>query len=301
MKKIILFLQFIMLSLAGFSQSDIRINNYWENLYYINPAAISDEYGAVFSMAARKQWFGVPGSPNTLFASGTMYVDKMQTQFGMKFYADEIGYTHISNVSLSYSYLVVLDPYWNLDLGLAAGFQNLSYDLSQVNSATIDDPAFLTHLIKTNNYNFDVGAQLTNKTLTVGISGQNLLSIFFVENKLQTNTNFLYAKYRKKTNQAVDMQYGMSAIQYGSALQMEFSVMSYFKQYQHPDVFQAGLFYRTRNEMGAMLGLNLGDNLHLWYSYDFNVGGLQSNFVGTHELMLVLKLNKVPECVNCAK
>ena len=298
-KKFILFFLFVCVSLLGFSQSNIRINNYWENPYYINPAAIDDDYAAVISMAARKQWFGIPGSPSTFFVAGTTYIDQMQTQFGLKLFSDQIGYTTITNASLSYAYSVVLDPDWRLHLGLAASFQSLSYDLTKIvwspNSETTD----ISHLLKQNNYNFDVGAQLTNKTLTVGLSAQNLLSIFFAENNLQTNANFLYAKYRKKTNQAVDMQYGASAIQYGSALQMEFSITSYFKYYNQPDIFQAGLFYRTRGDMGVLLGMNLGSNLHLWYSYDFNVGGLRTSFIGTHELMLVWKLNKVPGCLTC--
>jgi len=299
MKKVVLLFLFILVCLLGFTQSSIRINSSLENPYYINPAAIDDDYAAVFSMAARKQWFGLSGSPSTFYAAGTGYIDKMQTQFGMKAYADQIGYTHISNISLSYAYSVELDPYWRLHLGLAASFQNLSYDLTQVNPETLDDPAFLTHLLKQNNYNCDLGAQLTNKTLTIGLSGQNIFSIFFNENKLQTNANFLYAKYRKKTNQAVDMQYGVTAIQYGSALQMEFSITSYFKAYQQPDLFQAGLFYRTRSDMGVLFGLNLGESMHLWYSYDFNVGGIRTSLIGTHELMLILKLNKRPDCLHC--
>jgi len=299
MKKVVFFFLFMLLFQLGFAQSSIRINNFLENPYYINPAAIDDDYAAVFSVAARKQWFGLSGSPSTFFASGTRYLDNMQTQFGLKVYADQIGYTHISNISFSYAYSVVLDPDWRLHLGLAASFQNLSYDLSQVNPETLDDQAFLTHLLKQNNYNCDLGAQLTNKTLTLGMSGLNIFSIFFNENKLQTNANFLYAKYRKKTNQAIDMQYGVSAIQYGSALQMEFSLTSYFKYYQQPDIFQAGLFYRTRNDMGVLLGLNLGESVHLWYSYDFNVGGIRTSLVGTHELMLVFKLDKRPDCLHC--
>lgn len=301
MKKVVLFFLLIIVSLLGFAQSNARINNYWENAYYINPAAIDDDFAAVISAVARKQWFGVPGAPNTFLGAGTVYFDNLHTQIGLKVFADEIGYTHVANASLSYAYSVTLDEWWRLHLGLAASFQSLSYDLLQVNPEALDDPTFITGLLKTNNYNVDLGAQLTNKTLTIGLSGQNIFSIFFKENKLQTNTNFLYAKYRKRTNQSVDIQYGVSAIQYGSALQMEFSITSYFKYYNQPDLFQAGLFYRTRSDMGVLLGVNLGNNLHLWYSYDYNVGGLQTSLIGTHEMMLVYKFDKIPGCINCGK
>ena len=95
----------------------------------------------------------------------------------------------------------------------------------------------------------------------------------------------------------VELRYGMSAIQYRGILQMEFSMLTCFKYYQMPELLQAGLFYRTRSEMGVLLGYNLSPQFHLWYSYDFNVGGLSRSAVGTHEIMLVYKMKKL--CPNC--
>ncbi len=277
MKRILCVFLLACVTLIGVAQSNVRINNYWENPYYINPAAINDAYGAVFSIAARKQWFGVPGAPSTFFAAGTSYLDKMQTQFGVKFFADEIGYTKISNASLSYAYSVTLHPQWRLHLGLAASFQNFSYDYNKINALSNTD-ALLNDLL---------------------ITTQNILSMFFEENKLQTNSNFLYAIYRNKTNLPIDMQYGVSAIQYGKATQMEISVSSFFKTYNGPDLFNVGLFYRTRSEMGILFGANIGESLHISYSYDYNVGRVLNNFIGSHELMLIFKLDKKQNCISC--
>ena len=286
-------------TLIGVAQSNVRINNYWENPYYINPAAINDAYGVVLSTAVRKQWFGVPGAPGSIFAAGTTYIDKMQTQFGIKFFADEIGYTKISNASLSYAYSVTLNPQWRLHLGLAANFQNFSYDYNQVNAVSIGDVLIDEMIMKSYNYNSDLGVQLKSKSVTVGISSQNILSMFFEENKLQTNSNFLYAIYRNKTNLPIDMQYGISAIQYANLTQMEFNITTFIKSYNGPDLFNIGLFYRTRSEMGVLLGVNLGENLNVSYSYDYNVGGVMNNFLGSHELMLIFKIDKKKHCINC--
>ena len=75
MKKLFIILMVNLLSLLVAAQSDIRLNNYWVNPQYINPASVYDKYQAVFSMAARKQWFGFPGAPSTLFATGTTYLE----------------------------------------------------------------------------------------------------------------------------------------------------------------------------------------------------------------------------------
>lgn len=292
MKKTIYILLLCFTPLLVIGQSNIRLNNYLENLYTINPAAIDDESAAVFSMAARKQWIGFQGAPSTVFATGTTYSDNLRAQFGVKIFDDKIGLVNTFNIGLSYAYSVKLQSNWDLHLGVAANYQNLSYDLSDLSSTTLNDPAFYSQLLKENNFNCDLGTQLTNKSLTIGLSSLNIFSLFFDENKLQTNSNFLYAKFHFKNSNPVNLQGGVTAIQFNRAFQMEFNLTSYFYSFHHKELFQVGMFYRTRSEMGALLGVNLGESLHAWYSFDYNVGGISRYTVGTHELMLVYKLEK---------
>jgi type IX secretion system PorP/SprF family membrane protein len=299
MNRLLFFILLICTFQLTSGQSNTRMNNYWDNTYYINPAAVNSKYAAVVSVVARKQWFGVDGAPTTFFASGTTYIDNLQTQFGIKVFADEIGYTRVSNFSLSYAYSVILNSDYRLNLGVAGSYQNLSYNQDEVDALTPDDPASFTRMNKTSNYNCDLGAEIKNKTLTLGISAQNIFSSFFDENKLQNNTNFLYAKYRKMTKEPVNVGFGAAAIQYNSILQMEFNITSYFNYNKVPDFFQAGLFYRTRTEMGGILGMNLNDALHLYYSYDFNVAGIRRGNTGSHEIMLVYTFEKSPRCTTC--
>jgi type IX secretion system PorP/SprF family membrane protein len=265
------------------------LNNFLENTYFINPAAIDDEASTTYSMVARKQWFGFPGAPATYFTSATNYINKYNTQIGCKIFDDKIGFTNTFNIAISYAYSVRLLSDWNLHLGLAASFQSLSYDLTDVNSTIVDDPTISSTLLKVNNFNSDLGIQLTNRHLTIGASSQNFFTLFFAENKLQTNTNFFYAKYRKQTYDPINLQLGVSGIQYNNMFQMEFNLTSYFKYYHQSDLFQVGLFYRTRSEMGALFGLNLGESLHLWYGVDFDVAGISRSSAGTHEIMLIYK------------
>ena len=292
MKRFMSILLFTFASILLVAQSNIRLNNYWDNTYYINPGSINDQYQAVFSLAARKQWLGFPGSPNTLFASATTYLNKIQTQFGVKVFADKLGYNTISNIALSYSYAAILNRDWQLNMGISGSFQCLSYDRAQVSLMTSDDPALYDNLLQQNNYNTDVGLELVNQSWKIGASGLNLLSLFYSENNLQINSNYLYAMYRKKTNHPVELQYGICGIHYGSLNQMEFNITTFFKLSEETDVFHIGLFYRTRTEMGLLTGCNLSESLQLSYSYDFNVSGISRSSVGTHELMLIYKLNK---------
>ena len=151
MKKLILTLSLKFMFVLMVAQSNIRLNNYWANLHYINPAAVYDKYMAVFSIAASKQWYGFSGAPTTFFGSATTYIDNMHSQIGLVLVQDKIGFTSTTSIDLSYAYSMQFQNNWQLHLGL--GLNNLSthYDLSQVNLITdVDNNAYL-HLKSENN------------------------------------------------------------------------------------------------------------------------------------------------------
>jgi type IX secretion system PorP/SprF family membrane protein len=296
MKHTVLFLAGL-IPLCMLGQSNMRINNYWANPYYINPAYINEKAPTTFSTVARKQWFGVPGAPSTIYGTATLWLDELNTQFGVKLLSDKIGLTQTTQVALSYAYALTLNQRWKLEAGIAASYQNLSYDLSMVEVDKPEISGFYSNLMNENFYNCDLGFQFTSKELVVGGSSQNFISLFYAENLHQITSNFLYGYYQRKNDEMIELRYGMSAIQYRGILQMEFSLLSCFKYYQVPELLQVGLFYRTRSEMGVLMGYNLTPQFHLWYSFDFNVGGLSRSSIGTHEVMLVYKLKKL--CKNC--
>lgn len=291
MKSIITILMLCFSVIGVVAQSSIRLNNYLENLYTINPGYIDNEADLTFSLAARKQWMGFPGAPTTFFATGTKFYQQLDTQLGLRILNDKIGFTNIFNASFSYAYNIHLNEKWQLDLGIAASYQNLSYDISELDAETTNNPAVYMRLLNTNNINTDLGAHLSNKIWSFGVSSQNIFSLFFEEDKLQTNTNFVYGKYLKKTDNWVDFQLGLTGIQYNKTLQMEFNCTAYIKPYMGSDLFQIGAIYRTRSELCGLVGINISPTLHLWYSFDWNINGISRNTIGTHELMLVYRLD----------
>ena len=293
------------MSLLILAQSNIRLNNYWGNAHYINPAAIYDKYLAVFSMAARKQWIGIEGAPMTYFGSGSVYLDNINTQLGLTAVQDQIGYSSITNLSFSYGYAIKLENDWQIHLGMGLNYQNLGYDNSQISLSSDYDPNLYQNLLTENNFNADIGFEVTNKSLRLGASSQNVFSMFTPQTTRQTNTNFIYARYRQNSMDFVNMGVGVCGIQYANFYQAEFNVTGYFKMNQtsgltdKPDLFDLGLFYRTGSEVGVILGFDITDNLHLSYSYDYNVGSLGRGSIGTNELMITLNLIREPMCHNC--
>jgi type IX secretion system PorP/SprF family membrane protein len=297
MKKLLLFITAIVMCNTAFTQSNIRLNNFWENFYYITPASINKQYFAVFSISTRKQWVEFDGAPTTFFASGTIYLDKLSTQFGMKIVEDKIGYTTTSNISISYAYVAMLNEYWRIHLGLAADFQTRDCDISKIIMDTPDDPTVYSNLAHKKNFNSDLGVELANKTYKIGAASQNIASLFDKkDNHQQVNTNFLYATYRDNEANAINLSAGLCGIKYDNLYQMEINMTAYFKSEQQTDLFHIGVLYRTPIEMGAIFGLNLGPSVYLSYSYNYTFSALNRSAAGSHELMLIYKIRRDPEC-----
>jgi len=305
MKKLIFLIIFNFMCLLVVAQSNIRLNNYWGNAHYINPASVYDKYLAVFSMTARKQWFGFTGAPSTFFASGTTYIDDLHTQFGLILVQDQIGYTATTNIDFSYAYAIMLERDWQLHLGMGLNYQSLNYDISKVRLITDDEPDIYEHLKTENSFNADIGIEFTNKSVKFGASSLNIFSVFSPENKLQPNTNFLYARYRENSDKLVNLGVGVCGIQYENFYQMEFNLTSYFKISErsglsdNPDLFDIGLFYRTQSEVGVILGFDITQAIHLSYSYDYHVRDISRSSYGTNELMITFNLQKKKLCHNC--
>jgi len=299
MKKTVLLLLLCFPTCMLRAQSNIRLNNDWNKTYIINPASISDQYLAEFNMACRQQWVGFTGAPTTLFASGSVYIDELYTQFGLKVMQDKIGFTSTTDIDLTYAYAMRFNNTWKLNLGLALSFQSLGYDVSEVQSPTSSDPTVINRLLNENNVNSDLGFEFTNKSYRLGFASQNVFSLFSNINKLFTNTNFMYATYKDTNHDFLNLGYGVCAIQYSKLLQMEFNLTGYFKATPTTNPFQVGLVYRTWSEVGLLFGFDFNHNLRASYSYDYNFSGISTNAFGTHELMLTYRLDKVFQCKNC--
>lgn len=282
------------------AQSNVRLTNIWDNLYSINPAYINNKYRGIIDIATKKQWMGFPGAASLYMFNGTLMLDKLNTQVGVKAYDDVIGYTHTSSFSASYAYAVNLNEDWRLHLGIAGVYQNLWYDMDKIRAESPTDPLIYEKLSHSNHYNADMGAELASKSWRIGASLKNAFSIFGNSSQELVNTNYLYATYRDfNEERQIDFGGGICGVQNKNLYQVEMSCTAYFKSINQNDIFQAGIFFRTPNEMGATGGFNINKSLFLSYSYDFNASGISRSASGTHEIMLVIRLNKSEECLTC--
>ncbi len=303
-----LMIRFLALLIAGFgmvltasAQSNIRINNYWENTYQINPGAVISEYQFVGSVAARKQWMNFPGAPMTEFMTFTAKLFTNRThatqigQLGIKVFHDRIGYTDQVCISPSYAYSARLSLRWVLNMGIAYKVQNYFYDFQKATTETSFDPAIENARQSWTENNADVGFELVSYNVLFGLSSVNIISLFVPDDGFESNTNFAYAMYKMKLDKTFSFASGLCLINNKNIVQAEVKLAVMAESHRFPDV-EIGGFFRTKNEFGLLMGMDLSDNLRLALSYDYNVSGIIHSSSGTPEAQLIWKFGKVKNC-----
>ena len=295
MRKILLML-IVFVSLEGMSQSNIRMTNYWDNAYQINPASVMRrKYLAEASLSYRNQWVGVDGAPKTLLATAATYVESLNSQFGLKVIQDEIGYTSLTDVSLSYSYVLDLDN-WMLNFGLAGTVSSFGYDKSKIDLGTVADPSVYNTIEDKTIIDSDLGFEANTENFRVGMVIQKMFNVFSANSTSQfyrnENANFLYVLYRSNNDKLFNFGYGLTAIQNVNLYQLEANFTTFIKYNYNSDPLQLGVAIRTGYQFGALLGLYIDDNLKLLYSYDMNFGTIGNLSKGTHEVMIRYRINR---------
>lgn len=281
------------------SQSHIRLNNFWNNGFSINPAAINDSYQNSVTVATRKQWLNFPGAPTAVYASGTMYLEDYYTQLGFRLMTERKGYTQATDINLAYAYALSLSNDFVINIGFSGSYQNFAYDRNMISFADDENNASIyENLLFKNSFNASLGVELVYNSLKLGYCSQNVFSIFSTENQLNLNTNMLYLFYKQRSANTTNFGVGASAFQYSDFFQAELNASMFYKRDAASNELQLGLFYRTMYEIGAIAGIDFG-KLKISYSFDYNLGQVFNHSYGTHEIMFTYNFKPSRQCKTC--
>lgn len=272
---------------------------YWENPYYISPASVNLDYRAFFSLAARKQWASFPGSPVTLFATGTLYWEDYRTQAGVKVLKDKIGYFNTLDLSLSYAYTLRIA--WNsfLNMGIAGAWQSQSVDRKEVEIENPDDPILGSERMRgLQEWNAHLGIEYVyDKKLIVGLAGQNLFSFFKSGPSIWGGMNAAYARYRTRSvERSYDLEFGLCVKQYEKDIQTDGMLSLYINRDRREEMLQFSLFGRSVGEAGFLVGVKLVSDLKFLCTYDYNFNAMKGLTGGSFEIMITYPIQRNSMC-----
>lgn len=288
--KYILTLTVVLLGLRSFGQQDPMYTQYMNQILSVNPAYAGAKGVTSASIIAREQWVGWEGHPSTQ----TIFVHSpMNNEMGIggSIINDEVGI--ISNTAIfgDYSYTITYPGERYLALGLKAGISFYRAALSSVDLGSGDpnDPAFATDVEGRFLPNAGVGVYYSSPDYYLGLAVPKLIANKITLQDVTTGTVsreqlhvFFMGGYVFDINRILKFKpYFMLRATPNAPLSVDITGQVVFI-----DKLWAGVTYRLGNSFGAMLQVQLNEQLKVGYAYDLTTTSMGDYNSGTHEIML---------------
>jgi type IX secretion system PorP/SprF family membrane protein len=253
----------------------------------------------------RNQWVNFPGAPKTFNLTAHSSFMKKRMGFGLMLNHDEIGSYKNEHIFGSYSYRILF-PKATLSMGIQAGVNLLGadYDLDLQDP---NDDSFNSALnsIKPN---FGFGLYYSKKNFFVGLSVPFILNNE-VASAAQTLLGgikearyyFLRSGLVHPLGRSGNVKVNPSILlrtQEGQPLSYDLNLAVIFY-----DVFSTGFSYRSSDSFITFIDLQLSEQIHFAYSYDWTTSTLNRFSAGTHEFMLNyrFKISSVHKNLECPR
>jgi type IX secretion system PorP/SprF family membrane protein len=294
-KKIVLGVLICVAGMESRAQFDAMFTQYMFNEMFINPAYAGTKEAMSATLLHRQQWVNFPGRPVTTAFSlhGPIMGNKMGA--GLSVLNERIGVLNRNLIYGSYAYRLKIDEKNTISLGLSGGLDN---QVNKLNDLKISDvagsgDAQFAGTPSASAPNFGMGVFYTNKKAFGGFSIPRLL-----DNDIKLNaqgstvkvtrftaarfTYYLTGGYLFDINDNLKLRStGMLKIVRNAPMQMDLTANLLID-----NIIWAGLSYRTKSSMSAIVGLQVNKQLLVSYSFDYTVNKIQAYSLGSHEIVL---------------
>lgn len=305
-------------SIFVFGQQEAQFTQYYNNPYYFNPAAGGMTKTIAMDFGYRRQWAGIEGTPQSLFATINSEISfdkrnvvlqkmKQDSLFGFsspknsvginknvvggQVFYDQIGPFAMTSAMASYAYHLRLTQKTMLSLGVSAGISNLGIRSNKVVLLDNDDSKYADFLANNANqtiFNLNAGIAFYGERFQFGVSSTQILQNDVVLDKVITQSQFkrhwyVYGMYDfllGNSDLSLEPHFLLQIVE-NSPLSFDIGTMLHFNHRYWIDIS-----YRVKDAISVGAGVNFAKFLRLGYSYDIAIGNVQrpSNYV--HEINL---------------
>lgn len=289
MKKLIVIIAVILLTISANAQQDPQYTQYMYNMNVLNPAYAGSKDALNINFLARSQWVGFEGAPKTITLGLHAPVGK-NVGLGLSVIVDKLGPLEEQNIYGDFSYTLNLNNNAKLALGLKAGYTFYNLCIPCLTTITPGDESLNNNNANKAFPNFGVGAFYYTEKFYAGVSIPNLLQSFHfdksggqVTRASETKHLFLTTGYVFNLSQSLKLKPSImaKAIE-GTPLSIDFSGNLLFN-----DKIEAGLSYRLDESFSALINIRVSKSLRIGYAYDHTLTNLQEFNTGSHEVLLL--------------
>ena len=288
-KLIIFFFAFTAFSIQA--QQEAAYTHYMYNTLAVNPAYAGSRNALTLTALGRFQWVGFEGAPMTQTFTAHAPISKENIGLGISFVNDKIGPTNNAGVSADFAYRMKVSKKARLSFGIKAGINNFSAGLSNLTLNQQNDASFADGGRSKMLPNVGAGIYFQSEKFYLGASTPKLL-----ENKLNTINSSTITSIGTETrhlyfisgviiqlNPLVQFKPTISArVTTGAPAQGDITANFIFNR-----KVSLGAMYRTGDALGALLGININEQMMFGYSFDWSAYNRTGKFnAGSHEIML---------------
>jgi len=273
------------------AQQDAMYTHYMYNTLSVNPAYAGSRDALTATLLHRSQWVDFKGAPVT--QTLTLHTPLKSRKLGLGFSAvnDQVGPVKSTAMYVDFAYILKLTEKSRLAFGLKGGLNMMQIRLSTLALNEGSDAAFQNDVSSQLLPNFGFGMYYYRERFYAGISVPKLLENNFSTNQTSGSTKltgeqrhyFLIAGTQLKLGESVEFK-PTAFVKVTNAAPVEGDLTASF-------IFSkrilAGVMFRTGDALGGLIGINITDQFHVGYSFDWSYGNKTFKYnTGSHEIML---------------
>lgn len=263
--------------------------HYMYNTLSINPAYAGSRDALTVTALNRSQWVDFKGAPTT--QTITLHAPLRNNRIGLGASAvnDKIGPINNTSVNLDFAYMLQLTQQSKLALGISAGASILQANISSLELIQQNDPAFENNINNQLKPNVGFGAYYSRERFYAGISAPNLLLNTYSVTNQSLNIVKEQRHYFLSTGAIFDLNSTLSfkptaliKLTQTAPIQGDITASVIINKR-----ILVGAMIRTGDACGLLLGVDIIEQLHIGYSFDFSYGMKTLTYnKGSHELVL---------------
>jgi type IX secretion system PorP/SprF family membrane protein len=273
-------------SLITQAQQDPMYTHYMYNTLMVNPGYAGSRDALTVTALHRSQWVSFKGAP--LVESITLHapVSNKHIGLGLSVLNDRIGSTNKTSVFGDFAYRMDLTKKSKLALGLSMGANIYQANLNSLALDQQTDPSFQTNINNRVTPNFGFGAYYSRERFYAGISAPYLLQNSYLkqaDGSIEHRHYFFIAgAVFNLSNELAFKPTTLVKVTAAAPVQADFTASFIIMK-----KVTVGIMYRTGDAFGGLVGLNLTDQLHVGYSFDWSYGLQTAKYnQGSHEIVL---------------
>ncbi len=304
MKRIVIvFLLILSVAFTSLAQQRPIQSLYMFDPLLLNPAFAGTQVQLSSTAIYRNQWVNFAGAPKTFTTSTHMGFKQNRVGIGIIAGKDQIGVHDESSLYFAYSYKLPLsrfDKSASLSFGIQGGFNALRSDYTLTISREDDKYG----IFRSFNPNFGAGLFYRNKNAYLGVSVPYFLNseILNVQTAFESSARrfryyYVSGGFTKKLSNSVKIvPSALIRVQDKAPLTFDATLITVLY-----DVVGLGASYRLTDSFIALFELQLNENFHVGYAYDFTSSDIRTYSNGTHEIMLNyrIKITKFHQGLDC--